>query len=100
MLHVGIIFFIHEMIIWKLCRVISVTSIGCCSRIVCERLDNKELFSGSSEYEGNYCKQTFIRMREMFAKFAWVLTSRIFLAANQSLSYCCFSETGLNKAWS
>lgn len=32
-----------------------------------------------------FCKPTFVRLREIFARFARVLSSRKFLAANQSV---------------
>lgn len=48
----------------------------------------------------NYCKPaTFIRVREFFTKFARALLLRIFLDANQSLSFDSYHK-GLEKAWS
>lgn len=45
------------------------------------------------------CKPTFIQMQEIFARFDKA-SLQTFLAANQPLSYGCYNNTGLNKAWS
>lgn len=44
--------------------------------------------------------QFFIRVHEIFVRFARASLSRIFPATNQSLSYGCYGKTGLDKAWS
>lgn len=44
---------------------------------------------------GKYCKPSFIRMRVIFARLARVSSSRIFLSANQSLSFGWYDNTGL-----
>lgn len=46
-----------------------------------------------------YCKLTFIRVREIFASFARVSSSQIFLASNQSISHGSYNKAGLKKAW-
>lgn len=43
-----------------------------------------------------YCKPTFIRMREISAKFVKAL-SQIFLVANQSMSYSCYNNSEVGR---
>lgn len=43
-----------------------------------------------------YCKQTFIRGREIVRATSW----QILYTANQSLMYGCYNNKGLDKAWS
>lgn len=44
-------------------------------------------------FYSSYCKPTFIRVRDIFAKFANALSLRIFLAANRSLKCICLQTT-------
>lgn len=39
-----------------------------------------------------YCKPTFIRVKEIFARFMTASSSQIFLAVNQSFSYGCYNN--------
>lgn len=48
----------------------------------------------------NYCKPTFVCVREIFMRLARALSPWIFLAANQSFVYSFDNNTGLDKTWS
>lgn len=46
------------------------------------------------------CKPTFICVWEIFARFPRASSSQIFLAVKRSLSYDCYNNTSLDKAFS